>query len=144
MIPLLTEAPPPAAGQGARRVVFALTAAAVTMLLAWLALFLGAWAFDYRRYSAHNRRLETLLTLEPRLEQVVEAFRNEGSPLLAAPEDETALRAEAARHGAAREAAVLQTGRRFRHTRVFLAGDMVYFIFFDDAGVMRAFTCVSR
>jgi hypothetical protein len=145
MSPLLSEGDPAAPGRGTRRIVFMAAAVAVTGLLAWLALYLGAWAFDYRRYAAHNRRLQELLSHEPRIDQVVEALQDhDGTPLLASPEDEAALRAEAALRGGAHAAEIVENGRRFPHARVFLAGDMVYFIHFDDAGVMRAFTCVSR
>lgn len=136
------DSPPP--GSGRRRVVFLALAVAVTAVLAGLALFLGAWGFDFRRYSQHNGRLQRLMDHKPHLDQVVEALQAEGSPLVAAPEAEPALRAEAARHGGPKAAEVLQKGRRFRHTRVFLAADMIYFVYFDDAGVMKDFMCVSR
>jgi hypothetical protein len=135
---------PEAPGSGRRRVVFLALAVAGTGLLASLALFLGAWGFDFRRYAQHNGRLQRLLELKPRMDQVVEALEAEGSPLLASPRDEGALRAEAAARGGAKASEVLEKGRRFRHTRVFRAADMVYFIYFDDAGVMGDFTCVSR
>jgi hypothetical protein len=128
----------------ARRAVILAVAAAVTALLAVLALLLGAWGFDFRRYSQHSGRLQRLLQHQPTLEQVVAALQDEGSPLLAAPDDEPSLRAQAARRGGDKATEVLARGRRWRHTRVFLAGDMVYFIYFDDAGVMRDFVCASR
>jgi hypothetical protein len=119
-------------------------AVVLTALLGGVALWLGAWAFDYRRRSLHYGRLKRLLERKPHLDQVVEALRNEASPLVAAPEDEPALRAAAERHGGTMAAEVIAKGTRYRHTRVFLAADMVYFIYFDDAGVMRDFTWVSR
>jgi hypothetical protein len=144
MSSLLGEAEPPVAGQGARRVAFMAVAAALTGFLAWLAFCLGAWGFDYRRYSQHNGRLQRLMSHEPRLDQVTQALKDEGGLLLASPDGEEALRSEVALLGGERAAAVIENGRRYPHTRVFRAGDMIYFIHFDDKGVMRAFTCVSR
>lgn len=134
----------PAPGSGRRRAAFLALAVAVTAVLGGLALWLGAWGFDYRRGSLHYGRLERLLERKPHLDQVVQALRDEGSPLVAAPEDQGALRAEAAHRAGSRASEVIEKSRRYRHTRVFLAADMVYFIYFDDAGVMRDFTCVSR
>ena len=144
MTMLEPEPEAPAPGSGRRRLVFLALAVAITALLASLALFLGAWGFDYRRYSQHNGRLQRLLALKPRMDQVVEGLEDEGSRLVASPQDEPSLRVEAARRGGAKASEVIEQGRRFRHTRVFLAGDMVYFIYFDDAEIMRGFTCVSR
>jgi hypothetical protein len=134
----------PAPGSVPRRVVFLALAVAATGLLGSLALYLGAWGFDFRRFAQHNGRLWRLLEHEPRMDQVVEALQAEGSPLLASPQGEGALRAEAAARGGAKAAEVMEKGRRFRNTRVFQAADMVYFIYFDDAGIMRDFTCASR
>jgi hypothetical protein len=33
---------------------------------------------------------------------------------------------------------------RYAETRVYESADMLYFVYFDAAGVMRDFTCVSR
>lgn len=128
----------------ARRAAFLALALVLTGLLASLALVLGAWGFDYRRYSQHNGRLRRLLDQTPSLDQVVEGLRDDGSPLVASPEGEAALLAEAARRGGRRAAEVVEKGRRWPRTRVFVAGDMVYFVYFDETGRMRDFTCVSR
>jgi hypothetical protein len=112
--------------------------------IATSAFFLGAWAFGYRRYSAHQTRLEHLVALRPTLAQVVEALEGEGSPLVAAPANDDDLRRAAAERGRAKAAEVLEKGRRWARTRVFVADDMVYFIFFDDHGIMRDFSCVGK
>jgi hypothetical protein len=135
---------PEAPGGGRRRALFLAASVLVTTALAGVAFWLGSWGFDYRRDSLHNGRLRRLLERKPRMDQVVEALRDEGSPLVASPEGDAALRAEAVGRGRTKAAEVLEKGRRFRHTRVFLAADMVYFIFFGDDGVMGDFTCVSR
>jgi len=117
---------------------------AATALIAGFAFFLGAWAFDTRRLLTHETRLQHLVARKPTLGQVVQGLEEEGSPLLASPVGDAELQALAARHGRARVADVVEKGRRWPTTRVFRAGDMVYFIYFDDAEVMRDYVCVAR
>lgn len=38
---------------------------------------------------------------------------------------------------------VLEKGTRFAETRFFLAGEILYVIFFDEAGAMRDFVCLD-
>ena len=75
---------------------------------------------------------------------MVRGLEAEGSPLLSAPRDPGELRRVASERGRQRAAEILEKGARFAETRVFVAGDMVYFIYFDGAGVMKDYTCVSR
>jgi hypothetical protein len=117
---------------------------AITAGIAYLAFLLGAWGFDTRRYSQHEGRLRKLLLATPRLPQVVQAFEEEGSPLVASPAGPRELEKVAAEWAGAKKEEVIAKGTRWAQTRVFVAGDMVYFIFFDQDGVMRDFTFVSR
>ena len=116
---------------------------AITAGVAYLAFLLGAWGFDTRRYGQHEARLRKLLLANPRLDQVVQAFEAEGSPLVASagPRELEQVAAERARD---QKGEVVEKGARWPQTRVFAAGDMLYFIFFDETGVMRDFTLVSR
>jgi hypothetical protein len=117
---------------------------AITAGVAYLAFLLGAWGFNTRRYGQHEGRLRKLLLANPRLEQVVQAFEEEGSPLVAAPADPRELEKVAAELAGPQARVVVEKGARWPQTRVFAAGDMVYFIFFDEAGVMRDFVFVTR
>ena len=117
---------------------------AVTATTAALAFYMGAWAFDTKRYSIHETRLRHLVEGGALLDQVVRGLEAEGSPLLAAPRSPEDLRRAAAERGRKKATEILDKGGRWPETRVFLAGDMVYFIYFDAALVMRDFTCVSR
>jgi hypothetical protein len=117
---------------------------AITAGVAYLAFVLGAWGFNTRRYGQHEGRLRKLLLASPRLEQVVQAFEEEGSPLVAAPADPRELDKVAAGLAGPQARLVMEKGARWPQTRVFAAGDMVYFIFFDEAGVMRDFAFVTR
>lgn len=117
---------------------------AITAGVAYLAFLLGAWGFNTRRYGQHEGRLRKLLLASPRLEQVVQAFEEEGSPLVTAPADPRELEKVAAELAGPQAPLVVEKGARWPQTRVFAAGDMVYFIFFDEAGVMRDFAFVTR
>ena len=119
-------------------------AALVTIFGIVGALYLGAWAFDTRRTLTHQRRLTEMLSHAPTLDQVEQAFRNEGTLPLGTADDAASLRALADRHAGAQAAGVLAAGGSHRHTRAYAAGDMVYFIHFDAQGVMRAFSLAVR
>jgi hypothetical protein len=117
---------------------------AITAGVAYLAFLLGAWGFDTRRYGQHEARLRKLLLANPRLDQVVQAFEAEGSPLVASASGPRELEQVAAERARDQKGEVVEKGARWPQTRVFAAGDMLYFIFFDETGVMRDFTLVSR
>lgn len=117
---------------------------AITVGVAYLAFLLGAWGFNTRRYGQHEGRLRKLLLASPRLEQVVQAFEEEGSPLVAAPAGPRELEKVAAELAGPQARLVVEKGARWPQTRVFAAGDMLYFVFFDEAGVMRDFAFVTR
>jgi len=116
---------------------------ALSATLAGIAFWLGAAYFDVRRVSTHATRLEHLLAASPTLEQVTEGLRLEESPLLASPAGEAALRDAAGRWGREKQAEVMAKGRRWPKTRVFRAGDMIYFLYFDDGGILRDYLYVS-
>lgn len=137
-------AEPEGPAERTKRVVIVAGAVALSAAAVSLALLLGAWGFAYRRYSLHETRLRRLLAHQPRLEQVVEGLSDEGSPLVESPKGETELRLAASRRAGPKREEVLRKGLRWPQTRVFLAGDMVYFIYFDADGVMRDFTCLSQ
>jgi len=117
--------------------------AVLSALLFAFAFWMGAAYFQVRRVSTHAARLENLLKKSPTVDRVTEGLRMEGSPLIAAPVGPEALREAAARLGREKEAEVLAKGKRWWRTRVFRAGDMVYFLYFDEAGVMRDYSFVS-
>jgi Putative Flp pilus-assembly TadE/G-like len=139
---LLTEPGPPLRESPGRKLWFVAGSVVATAVFAGVAFMLGAWAFDTRRALTHETRLQHLVDRSPALGQVVQGLEDEGSPLVAAPSGADELRAVVARHAHGRAAEALEKGRRWRTTRVFLAGDMVYFIYFDDADVMRDYLCV--
>jgi hypothetical protein len=124
------------------RWVVAASVAASLALFAF-AFWMGAAYFQVRRVSSHATRLENLLKQSPTVGRVTEGLRMEGSPLITGPVGPEALREAAARLGREKQAEVLDKGKRWPMTRVFRAGDMVYFLYFDEAGVMRDYSFVS-
>lgn len=122
-----------------------IVAASVTLALLALAtaFVLGAAYFKARRYGAHEGRLQRLVSQQPRLDQVAAGLAQEGSPLLLMPRDERELRAFLSAHGDQKLDEVLAQSRRHPITRVFHAADMLYILYFDAAGTLRAFTCIS-
>lgn len=113
-------------------------------LALYLALWLGAWAFDIRRFSTHDTRLRRLVQQQPSIDRVTRGLDEEGSRLVAAPATEEELRRVVAERGGDRGPAILDKARRFPKTRVHVAGDMVYFLFYDGEGVLREYVYVTR
>jgi hypothetical protein len=118
-----------------------------SIVLASLALYgafwLGAWAFDVRRFTTHNSRLRRLVEQHPSMDRVTQGLQDEGSRLVAAPATEDELKRVVAERGKDRGPAILEKGRRYAKTRVHLAGDVVYFLFYDDKDVLRDYVFVS-
>lgn len=106
--------------------------------LAALALTLGAWAYQHRRFTLHDGRLKRLVEQKPRLDAVTEALLKEpGNQAIPVPASDAALRTLAAGWSAARADEVVAKKQQWRTVRIFGAGDMVYVLYFDDGGVLR-------
>jgi hypothetical protein len=115
-----------------------------TAVLAAIAFWLGAWAFGFRVYHQHEQRLRNMLQAHPTVHQVVEGLRNESAPLVAAPADSASLEKAATDYGGAKAPEILAKAKRWPRVRVFLAGDLVYVIYFDETDHMRDYTLGSR
>ena len=118
----------------------AVAATAGTLALALLA---GTWAFDYRRYSQHEGRLQRVLQQQPTIGQVTAGLEDEGASVVAAPATAEELEGVIAAHGGQRVGELQRKARRWGHLRVFQAADMLYFIFYDDESVVRDFACIG-
>jgi hypothetical protein len=118
----------------------AFTATAATLALA---LLLGAWGFEYRRYSQHEGRMKRVLQQEPTMSRLTAGLAEEGAAVLAAPDSPEETAGVIVEHGGVRAAEIRGKVERWGHLRVYRAADMLYFVFFDDAQVMRDFTCVG-
>jgi hypothetical protein len=136
--------PPDRAEPPLRRAWIIVGALVASGLALYLALFLGAWGFDFRRTSQHDGRLRRLVQQQPTLDRVVQGLADDGSPLIDSPDGPAALEAVASRHGGEKAGEVRTKGSRWPTTRVFRAGDMIYFLYFDEDGVLRDYTWVTR
>jgi hypothetical protein len=119
-------------------------ALAVTLAALALAMLLGSASFDFRRYSQHQGRLQKVLREQPDADRLTRGFADEGTVLLAVAATRDALEREASARGGRKAAEIREKGARHAETRVYQTADMLYFVYFDTAGVMRDFTCVSR
>ena len=119
-------------------------ALAVTLAALAVALWLGAASFDARRYDQHRRRLQKVMLEQPTADRLTRGLEAEGSPLIASARTAEEKERAAAARGGARFAEIRDKASRYVELRVYQAGDMLYFVYFDADGVMRDFTCVSR
>lgn len=119
-------------------------ALAVTLGALTLAMLLGSASFDFRRYTVHERRMQKVLREQPTADRLTRGLADEGTMLLAVAATRDAVAREASARGGKRADEIREKGARHAETRVYQAGDMLYFVFFDTAGLMRDFTCVSR
>jgi len=126
-----------------KRLVFGitvgLTLAAIGLVIA---LYLGTLGYDVRRSLLHEARLKGVLEEEPTLYQVTVGLE-EKAPLVASPQNAEELGQWIAKYGDQKREEILEKGRQWPITRIFDAGDMTYFIYFDDEQIMRDFTYVS-
>ena len=116
----------------------------VTLATLTLAMMLGSASFDFRRYTVHQRRMEKVRREVPSADRLTRGLADEGTTLLAVLTAKADLEREALARGRERAAEIREKGGRHAETRIYQAGDMLYFVYFDAAGVMRDFTCVSR
>jgi hypothetical protein len=116
----------------------------VTLGSLTLAMLLGSASFDFRRFAVHQGRMRKVLREQPSAERLTRGLADEGTRLLAVARTPEEVEREASARGGRKATEIREKGARHPETRVYAAGDMLYFVYFDSAGVMRDFTCVSR
>jgi hypothetical protein len=119
-------------------------ALAATLGALALAFWLGSASFDARRYSEHRQRLAKVMRELPSADRLTRGLEAEGSPLLQIAATAEDKERAALSRGRDRLAEIREKAARYAELRVYQAGDMLYFVYFDQDGVMRDFTCVSR
>ncbi len=128
-------------GAGWRRIAIVAGSLAVTALTLGLALLLGSWGYTHRSLTSHHTRLAHMVEKQPTLDVVVQALEEEGSPLVAAPGDEAALREAVSALPADVQGLVVGKRRDWPIVRVFRSGDVLYVLFFDADETLRDFAC---
>ncbi len=116
----------------------------VTLSALTLAMVLGSASFDFRRYTVHEGRLRKVMREQPTADRLTRGLADEGTAVLTVARTRGELEHEASVRGGRKAPEVRAKGARYQETRVYQAGDMLYFVYFDKNGVMRDFTCVSR
>lgn len=126
-----------------KRLVALSVSASVTLGGLFLALYLGNVGYDIRRTSMHEARMTGVLRQEPTIYQVTEGLK-EKAPLLEVLKTEEQIKQGAIQWGKTKVPQILSKASVSAETRVFAAGDMIYFVFFDAGSIMRDFELVSR
>jgi len=109
-----------------------------------IALWLGSIGREMHDLVEHEARLEQALAKQPTAEALTRALAADGFPLLAAAVSAKDKQRAAADRGALRQAEIRAKASRYPELRVYQSGAMTYFIYFDEQGLMRDFTCVGR
>ena len=119
-------------------------ALAVTLGALILPMMLGSAVFNFSRFSDHEGRLRRVMRQQPTADLLSRAFQDEGTTQLAVARTREEVEREVSARGGQKAPEIREKGARHAETRVYQAGDMLYFVFFDASGVMRDFACVSR
>ena len=124
------------------RILMTAVAATITAGGLSIALLLGTYGYDFRRSNMHNARLKGILMQTPTIYQVTEGLK-EKAPLAEVVESKEQLDEAVARWGKDKGPQIREKAGSWRYLRIYSAGDMMYFIFFDDRKIMRDYIYVS-
>src|SRR3979411_1824090 len=128
-----------------RKVVFVATGSlAATGAILALVFSLAGGASRHRGASLHDGRLRRVVEKHPTMGQVSEAILAEpGNHALPTPASEDELRRLLVPSPRGQAAPIVGKRRRWHGLRVFDAGDVVYFLYFDDAGALQDYELAS-
>jgi hypothetical protein len=118
---------------------------AATGAILALVFSLAGWAYRHRDASLHDGRLRRAVAKHPTMGQVSEGLLAEpGNRALPTPASEEELRRLVGQYPRGRADQIVGKRRRWRDMRVFDAGDVVYFLYFDEAGALQDYELASR
>jgi hypothetical protein len=127
-----------------KAIVIAAGSVGATAVLFGLVFSLGGWAYRQRQCSLHDGRLRRLVADHPSAERVSKGVLAEpGNRPIATPSSEAALRELAERIAPGRADEVVAKARRFKHVQVFGVRDVVYFLYFDDEGLLQDYVLAT-
>jgi hypothetical protein len=129
-----------------RKTVFVVAGSvAVTGAIVVLVFSLAGWAYRHREVSLHDGRLRKAVEQHPTIGQVSEGILAEpGNRALPTPASEGELRRLVAQYPRGRADQILAKRRRWRDIRVFDAREVVYFLYFDEAGALQDYELARR
>ena len=126
-------------------VIVAAGSLAATGAILALVFSLAGWAYRHRGASLHDGRLRRVVEKHPTMGQVSEGILAEpGNRALPTPASEEELRRLVAQYPRGRADQIVEKRRRWRDLRVFEAGEVVYFLYFDEAGALQDYELASR
>jgi hypothetical protein len=134
--------PEPDARAAKKRALLLVGAGLVAVSGLVTALVLGTLGYDIRRSNMHEARLKGILVQTPTVYQVTEGLK-EKAPLVSIVESPADLEDALSRFAFERRVEIEEKAERYPQLRIYDAGDMMYFIFFDDSDVMRDYVSVS-
>lgn len=127
-----------------KAIVIAAGSVGATAVLLGLVFSLGGWAYRHRQWSLHDGRLRRLVADHPSAERVSKGVLAEpGNRPIATPGSGAALRELAERIAPGRAEEVVAKARRFGHVQVFGVRDVVYFLYFDDEGLLQDYVLAT-
>jgi hypothetical protein len=129
-----------------RKVVFVVAGSlAVTGAIVVLVFSLAGWAYRHRDVSLHDGRLRRVVEQHPTMSQVSAGILAEpGNRALPTPASEEELLRFLASYPRGRADQILTKRRRWRDLRLFDAHDVVYILYFDEAGALQDYELASR
>jgi hypothetical protein len=129
-----------------RKVVFVVAGSlAATGAIVVLVFSLAGWAYRQRGGTLHDARLLKAVKQHPTMSQVSQGILAEpGNRALPTPASEEELRRLLDQYPRGRADQILAKRRRWRDMRVFDARDVVYFLYFDEAGALQDYELASR
>ena len=129
-----------------RKVVFVVAGSlAVTGAIVVLVFSLAGWAYRHRDVSLHDGRLRKAVEQHPTIGQVSEGILAEsGNRALPTPASEDELRRLIDQYPRGRVDQIVAKRRKWRDLRLFEARDVVYILYFDEAGALQDYELASR
>ena len=125
-----------------KRLILTVASAGVAIAGLVTALVLGTIGYDIRRSNMHEARLKGILRQTPTVYQVTEGLK-EKAPLVQIIESPEELEEALDRWAGGERERIREMAARYPQLRIFAAGDMMYFIFFDSENVMQDYVYVS-
>ncbi len=124
--------------------VIAIGSTLVTGLLLALVFSLGGWAYHHRQLTLHDGRLRRAVDQHPSAADISGALLAEpGTRAIAVPPGDADLDRLAAQWSRARSGEVVAKRRKWADVRAFVVGGTVYFLYFDDKGLLQDYVLLN-
>ena len=130
----------PAPRERSKVILGVVAALVVTTGLGVLAFALGSWAYQYRRYSLHQRRLRQLVERSATAPQVqAELLADRAKVAVALPAQHRELLILVDQLAPEKAPEVVAKAKQWGTVQAFRVDDVLYVLYFDQAGTLRDF-----